>query len=345
MGTYDSRRLDIAIQYIRRMAEGRNPVNNRPAPENEVLTNVNVNRCLKFVEEILTDVRSAGGTVGLVQKSSAARKPSIAEIFPYEVLSGFKYEQDQQISYFLKQVTGLLPEDQSMTIQATMVTDWLRENGYLEKRMFKETGKENSVPTEKGIDLGLYAEKAGAFPNEYYRVYYNQNAQQFIVDNLRRILTETAEIRARNRREKNKSALSEKQKALQQTGPAEKKVQEAAASPRNGEGENQAFSGRGGQEDNARSIRGNGFGQKSGFSGRDGFKNNSGTARGNGFGENPGFSGKGRVEEDPGFASLVSSLSADYTASQGDWSDPAASDAYDSFMGEGWQSADDGLPW
>lgn len=228
MGTYDSRRLDIAIQYIRRMAEGRNPVNNRPAPENEVLTNVNVNRCLKFVEEILTDVRSAGGTVGLVQKSSAARKPSIAEIFPYEVLSGFKYEQDQQISYFLKQVTGLLPEDQSMTIQATMVTDWLRENGYLEKRMFKETGKENSVPTEKGIDLGLYAEKAGAFPNEYYRVYYNQNAQQFLVDNLRRILTETAEIRARNRREKNKSALSEKQKALQQTGPAEKKVQEAA---------------------------------------------------------------------------------------------------------------------
>lgn len=345
MGTYDSRRLDIAIQYIRRMAEGRNPVNNRPAPENEVLTNVNVNRCLKFVEEILTDVRSAGGTVGLVQKSSAARKPSIAEIFPYEVLSGFKYEQDQQISYFLKQVTGLLPEDQSMTIQATMVTDWLRENGYLEKRMFEDTGKENSVPTEKGNELGLYAEKAGAFPNEYYRVYYNQNAQQFIVDNLRRILTETAEIRARNRKEKKKSVLSEKQKAQQQTGQAGKRTQEAGAPWRTGNGENQAFSGRGRLEDNARSIRGNGFGQKSGFSGRDGFKYNSGTARGNSFGENPGFSGKGRVEEDPGFASLVSSLSADYTASQGDWSDPAASDAYDSFMGEGWQSADDGLPW
>ena len=193
MGTYDSRRLDIAIQYIRRMAEGRNPVNNRPAPENEVLTNVNVNRCLKFVEEInhhvpalemLTRLTIYRKKAGMTQRQLAA----IAEIFPYEVLSGFKYEQDQQISYFLKQVTGLLPEDQSMTIQATMVTDWLRENGYLEKRMFKETGKENSVPTEKGIDLGLYAEKAGAFPNEYYRVYYNQNAQQFIVDNLRRII-------------------------------------------------------------------------------------------------------------------------------------------------------------
>ena len=122
-------------------------------------------------------------------------------------------------------------------------------------------------------------------------------------------------------------------------------MQEAAASPRNGEGENQAFSGRSGLEDNARSIRGSGFGQKSGFSGRDGFKNNSGTTRGNGFGQKSGSSGRGRVEEDPGFASLVSSIPADYTDSQGGWSDPAASDAYDSFMGEGWESADGGLPW
>ena len=50
-------------------------------------------------------------------------------------------------------------------------------------------------------------------------------------------------------------------------------------------------------------------------------------------------------EEDPGFASLVSSIPADYADSQGGWSDPAASDAYDSFMGEGWENADDGLPW
>lgn len=39
MGTYDIKRLDVAIQYIHRMVEGRNPVTNRPAPENEVLTN------------------------------------------------------------------------------------------------------------------------------------------------------------------------------------------------------------------------------------------------------------------------------------------------------------------
>ena len=33
MSTYDLKRLEIAIQYIRRMSDGKNPVNGRPAPE------------------------------------------------------------------------------------------------------------------------------------------------------------------------------------------------------------------------------------------------------------------------------------------------------------------------
>ena len=36
MASYDLKRLEVAIQYIRRMSDGKNPVTNRPAPENEV---------------------------------------------------------------------------------------------------------------------------------------------------------------------------------------------------------------------------------------------------------------------------------------------------------------------
>ena len=57
MAEYDLKRLEVAIQYINRMVSGRNPVTNRPAPENEVLTNPNVNRCLQFVSEILQEHR------------------------------------------------------------------------------------------------------------------------------------------------------------------------------------------------------------------------------------------------------------------------------------------------
>ena len=202
MSTYDLKRLEVAIQYIRRMSDGKNPVTNRPAPENEVLNNMNVHRCLKFIDEVLTDVHKSGGTVGMV--SQRAPKQSVSEIFPYEALAQYKYLQDQQISYFLKQLEEYLPEGQKIPVPATTITSWMRENGYLEKKVLNDTGKENSVPTGKGENLGLYMEKAGTYPNEYYRVFYNENAQRFIIDNFRRILTESEEIRDRNRREKKK---------------------------------------------------------------------------------------------------------------------------------------------
>ena len=204
MSTYDLKRLEVAIQYIRRMSDGKNPVTNRPAPENEVLNNMNVHRCLKFIDEVLSDVHKSGGTVGMV--SQRALKQSVSEIFPYEALVQYRYLQDQQISYFLKQLEGCLPEGQKIPVPATTITLWMRENGYLEKKVLGDTGKENSVPTIKGEELGLYSEKAGTYPNEYYRVFYNEKAQRFIIDNFRRILTESEEIRERNRREKKKDA-------------------------------------------------------------------------------------------------------------------------------------------
>ena len=202
MASYDLKRLEVAIQYIRRMSDGKNPVTNRPAPENEVLNNMNVHRCLKFIDEVLTDVHKSGGTVGMV--SQRAPKQSVSVIFPYEALAQYRYLQDQQISYFLKQLEEYLPEGQKIPVPATTVTLWMRENGYLEKKVMGDTGKENSIPTRKGENLGLYMEKAGTYPNEYYRVFYNENAQRFIIDNFRRILTESEEIRDRNRREKKK---------------------------------------------------------------------------------------------------------------------------------------------
>ena len=202
MGTYDLKRLEIAIQYIRRMSEGRNPVTNRPAPENEVLTNINVHRCLKFIDEVLTDVHKAGGTVGLVPTRTRTAKATLSETFPYEILDQYRYEQDQQISYFLKQLESYLPEDRKIPVPATAITNWMRENGYLEKKVINDTGKENSVPSKKGEQLGIYAEKGGVYPNEYYRVFYDENAQRFIIENFRRILTESEAIRERNRLEK-----------------------------------------------------------------------------------------------------------------------------------------------
>lgn len=247
MGTYDVKRLEVAIQYIRRMAEGRNPVTNRPAPDNEVLTNVNVNRCLKFVGDILSDVHRAGGAAGPVPGRTAAEKPPLSKVFPYDVLKNFQYVQDQQISYFLNQIRDLVPEEQRMPIKATVITDWLRQEGYLIKQTMPDIHKEVSVPGEKGRNLGLYAEKAGSYPNEYYRVYYNEAAQRFIADNFQRILTESEAIREKLKKER-RSAPGKSRAAgsAAPAGPGSAASKGSASSPavRSGASEKSSASGR-----------------------------------------------------------------------------------------------------
>ena len=327
MGSYDLKRLEVAVQYIRRMAEGRNPVTNRPAPDNDVLTNINVNRCLKFVEEILTDVHKAGGQVGALPRKSAPR-PSLAETFPYEILSEFHYEQDQQISYLLNQIGRPLPEDQKMPVAATVITNWMRENGYLEKRMMQDIGKENSVPTEKGMQLGLYSEKAGMGQNMYYRVYYNEKAQRFIVDNFRRILTEYEEIRARGRKTAKKPAADK----AEQTKSADSVFISSGVTGSGETRSGETGSRETGSREKGSIVTGSGV-TGTGRAGRGG-QSRPGTRTNDRSGQ------QSQGGDDPDLASLLSNISG------GDLYD-AQDDGFSQFetMGDGWQAADEDLPW
>ena len=336
MGTYDTRRLDVAIQYIRRMAEGRNPVTNRPAPENEVLINANVNRCLKFVEEILADVKSTGGVVSSTARTSRAQKPDISKLFPYEVLKGFQYVEDRQISRFLDQLGSLLPEGQEMPVRATMITNWLREKGYLEKRMMKDIGKENSVPTESGAALGLYAEKAGMAPNEYYRVFYNEKAQQFLVDNFEKILTETQSIprKARSTRQQKTPGRQEGNMGLfapvsgRESGSGKYTAETQTGKYPSGTQTGKYPAGTSVEKNPAGSYTGN----------RPFSRSSSGMS----FAAGNFEKSVQAFDDDPAFASLVDSISSQQDAGYGDggWDFGAMGNP-----DEGWENVDEGLPW
>jgi hypothetical protein len=66
----------------------------------------------------------------------------------------------------------------------------------------KDISKETTIPTAKGEEIGIYSERAGVFPNEYYRIFYNEQAQLFLVQNFRKILTESVVIHERLRKER-----------------------------------------------------------------------------------------------------------------------------------------------
>ena len=87
MEIVDLNKLDVAIKYVQRLADGCNPVNNLPAEEDSVPSNPNVIRCMFFVKEVLEEVRHNKGLIG--SKQAKSRK----EPFPFEILKKFQYQK------------------------------------------------------------------------------------------------------------------------------------------------------------------------------------------------------------------------------------------------------------
>ena len=55
MKKIDLMKLDVAIKYVERIADGCNPVDNVPLENNNVLNNPNVIRCMYFIKEVLEE--------------------------------------------------------------------------------------------------------------------------------------------------------------------------------------------------------------------------------------------------------------------------------------------------
>jgi len=179
----DMKKLETAITYIQRISEGNNPINNLPADEDSILNNPNVIRCMYFVKEVLEEVKRNNGQIG-----KKSKKKELLD-FPTELLSNFKYEKVKSITKFVNQINELIDEDVYKKVSYKLITDWLKENGYLQEENSIELGKKVSVSTEKGIQIGIHSEITGNMNGvKYMSITYDEKAQNFIVKNMDKIL-------------------------------------------------------------------------------------------------------------------------------------------------------------
>ncbi len=176
-------KLDIAIKYSERMAEGCHPVTNA-AIENEILDNPNIVRCMYFIKEVLEKVRENGGVIG------GKREKQRALPFPTEVLNQFQYRQDQSITHVLKQICEPVADQNVRKISTMKITAALKEEGYLLEEQNPATGKTRKVPSEKGKELGIYLTEREYDGKVYQSVTYNQTAQEYIVQLFRKMAEE-----------------------------------------------------------------------------------------------------------------------------------------------------------
>lgn len=177
MANTDLKKLEVAIKYIERMADGKNPVNNQAIDEDTIVNDPNVIRCFFFVADVLKRLYE--------KEVKAERKKAKKESFPFEILKNYEYRQDQSVSQIMKQVNEMVESDNVEKLSYTTVIKWLKFSGYLAEEYNEELNKKITLPTQKGKELGIYSEKReNAKGEQYFAIIYNEEAQKLLVNKL-----------------------------------------------------------------------------------------------------------------------------------------------------------------
>ena len=186
MKEFDKKALETAIIYIKRLAEGTNPINNQVIADDSVLNNPNVIRCMYFVREILEDVYA---NIDKEEVKAPKKKGTAIQTFPEEVLAQFEYREDKAMPSFLNQLYEPVKGQGYKQIAPTAITNRLIANGYIVEIDSEEFKKRIKVPSEKGIAIGMRAERIEYYPGMVViAIYYDKQAQEFLVANFVKLI-------------------------------------------------------------------------------------------------------------------------------------------------------------
>lgn len=135
MKQFEQSKLDVAIKYVERIADGCNPVNNVPLENDDILNNPNIIRCMYFIKDVLEEVQRNDGMIG----GKVGKEPVLP--FPIEILDSFIYVEDKSITHVLNQVYEPIANMNVKKVSVTKITAALKEEGYLLDEPNPETGK------------------------------------------------------------------------------------------------------------------------------------------------------------------------------------------------------------
>ncbi|MBQ9664174.1 MAG: hypothetical protein IJV40_13585 [Oscillospiraceae bacterium] len=170
--------------YLDKLARGIDPLTDREAPEDDVINNVGISRCLFYVSDVLRQVIENGGMIA----TSAKKGELTPYALPYEERSRYAYSDwPLSASQIAQRLNELVDLETMQKLKTTSITKFLLQSGLL----FEEegaSGKKNKRPTEAGRKLGISTQQRAGQNGDYTAVIYDQQAQQFILDNLDAII-------------------------------------------------------------------------------------------------------------------------------------------------------------
>lgn len=175
--------MQRAKMYMDKLAQGIDPISGQKLPGDSALNNVRLARCFFYVSDVLRQVIDNGGIIG--------GKPKRQEFeITKEQLSRVQISQEPVRVRQLAEMIGAAAENPLMKkLSTTVITNWLLEKGFLEKQTTPD-GKSRRVPTQNGMMIGLFTQIRQGQYGEFQAVFYNIEAQKFVLDNLPAMLAE-----------------------------------------------------------------------------------------------------------------------------------------------------------
>ena len=184
-------KIEYAKQFIDKLADGINPIDDTIIPENDITNNVRLSRCFFFVSGILRQVIENGGV------SKYKKKVKVPFSLTVEQSESIEFsEQSIAVSDIAKRIYAAAKNENMSKLSYRQINQWLLNIGML--CLCDEGGKAFvKRPTEEGLKLGITVESKMGRYGEYKVVLYNEMAQRFIVDNIDAILATEVERRKR----------------------------------------------------------------------------------------------------------------------------------------------------
>lgn len=170
--------LLLANEYVTCLAKGIHPITKTVLPDDSVINDVKIVRCLYFVSEVLKD------SIKKSEKKSGRKKPF--SLSQYD-LCRFKISKGEiTISAIVRKLNDLKSDENMVKLTTKPITQWLINCNLLQE--VEENGKTVKRPTDAGKSLGMSMRKIITDYGVFNAVVYNSKAQQFLIDNFTSIM-------------------------------------------------------------------------------------------------------------------------------------------------------------
>lgn len=185
-------KIAYAKSFIDKLADGINPLDDTPIPEDDIANNVRLSRCFFYVSGILRQAMEFERKRELKEQKNTILRFSVT----HEQLQHFEYSPTPISVTDIVQRINCLVEDvverKMERLSYRQINQWLLDIGMMEWREW-ENGKSKRFPTPEGEAIGLVSLIWEKYGRRAPTIYFSEEAQRFIIDNMDAVMATKVE--------------------------------------------------------------------------------------------------------------------------------------------------------